>query len=278
MPHRLSDAILRESEIDSVPFARSRPGQRLLATKPADLSPILETSPTTLLFGCWFTQYGPAQRLKIQRCTTSEIWAYNAVLGQAVGSRIDPLGIEKIQLYETKDGDWTALEDKAVRSGDKAKPFGKKPSELLHGNIAPSIRQQGITAERVQLRWALPLAAVRRLRFGGSERESAGQAYVAALGLLARVLDHQAGYSLRSRCDLLSSGPMAIDIVGPDGEIETRTVTAETAITLFREAEDGLRRAGIALHGAIEAQPSTKLADLIKANRLRQELGKEAAE
>ena len=278
MPHRLSDAILRDSEIDGLPFARSALGQRLLATKPGDLTSILETSPTTLLYGCWFSQHGSSQRLKIQRCTTSEIWADNAVLGQAVGSRIDPLGIEKVDLYEARDGDWTALAEKAVKVGDKPKPLGKKPSELNHGNIAPSIRQQGITAERVQLCWAMPLAAVRRLRFGGGARDAAGQAYVVALGLLARVLDHQAGYSLRSRCDLLSSGPMAVDIVGPDGEIATHTVTTDMAIALFREAEEGLERAGIAVRGVIEAKPGTKLVDLIHANRLRQELGKEAAE
>ena len=162
MPHRLSDAMLRDSEIDGLPFARNALGQRLLATKPGDLTAILETSPTTLLYGCWFSQHGSAQRLTIQRCTTSEIWAYNAVLGKAVGSRIDPLGIEKIDLYEARAGDWTALAEKAVKVGDKPKPLGRKPSELNHGNIPPSIRRQGITAERVQLRWALPLAAVRR--------------------------------------------------------------------------------------------------------------------
>lgn len=279
MPHRLSDAILRDSEIDGLPFAKSRLGQQILATKPGDLSLILETSPTTLLFGCWFSQHGAAQRLRIQRCTSSEIWAYDAVLGYAVGSRIDPLGIEKVPLYEAKDGEWTALEDKAAQVNGKPKPFHKKrPSEINHGNIAPSIRRQGITAERVTLRWALPFAALRRLRFGGGERDAAGQAYVTALGVLARVLDHQAGYSLRSRCDLISSGPMAIDIIGADGEIEARTVTAAAAVDLLHEAEDGLRRAGIALHGRIEAKPGGKLVDMIKANKLAQELGKELAE
>jgi CRISPR-associated protein Csb1 len=278
MPHRLADAILRDSEIDGVPFAKSELGRGLLATKPGDLSLILETSPTSLLFGCWFSQYGLQQPLKVQRCTVSEIWADNAVLGQAVGSRIDPLGIERIQLYEAEDGDWTALEDKAVRSNDKPKPFGKKPSELLHGNIAPSVRQQGVTAERVTLRWALPLAAVRRLRFGGGERDAAGQAYVAALGVLARVLDHQNGYSLRSRCDLISPGPMAVDVIGADGAVETSTVTPDMAIDLFREAEEGLRRAGLALHRRTEAKPGAKLVDLIKANRLAHELGKEQPE
>jgi CRISPR-associated protein Csb1 len=95
MPHRLADAILRDSEIDGVPFAQSSLGRRLLATTLADLTPVLEASPTSLLFGCWFSQHGQMRPLKIQRAAASDIWADNAVLGQAVGSRIDPLGIEK---------------------------------------------------------------------------------------------------------------------------------------------------------------------------------------
>ncbi len=262
-----------------MPFAKSELGRRVLSATSTDLSVILETSPTTLLFGCWFSQHNLSRPLKIQRSTASEIWAHNAVLGQAVGSRIDPLGIEKLQLYETPDGDWTAIEEKAAQSKGKPKPYKKgRPSEIVHGNIAPSVREQGITAERITLQWAMPIAAVRRLRFGGGERDAAGQAYIVALGILARVLDHETGYSLRSRCDLISSGPVSIDAIDRDGAIEARTITVDDALALFREAEEGLRRAGIALHGNIIARPSEKLSDLIEANRRAQELGEEPSE
>jgi hypothetical protein len=92
------------------------------------------------------------------------------------------------------------------------------------------------------------------------------------------VLDHEAGYSLRSRCDLISSGPVSIDVIDHDGAIEARIVTMDDARTLFREAEEGLREAGIALHGNVTARPSTKLADLIAANRRAQVLGEEPSE
>jgi CRISPR-associated protein Csb1 len=201
------------------------------------------------------------------------------VLGQAVGSRIDPLGIEKLQLYQTPHGDWTAIEEKAARSNGKPRPYSKKrPSEINHGNIAPSVREQGITAERITLRWAMPMAAVRRLRFGSDERDAAGQAYAVALGVLARVLDHESGYSLRSRCDLINSGPVSIVVIDRDGAVKAHTITADDALALFREAENGLRRAGIALHSKITARPSEKLSDLIEANRRAQELEEEPAE
>jgi CRISPR-associated protein Csb1 len=139
--------------------------------------------------------------LKIQRSVVSEIWAENAVLGKAVSSRIDPLQIEKLKLYETADGEWTALEEEAVMVKGKPKLFKGKPgavgktSEINHGNVTPTIRDQGITAEKITLKWALPMAAIRRLKFGGGKRDEAGQAYIAALGILARVLDHEQGYS-----------------------------------------------------------------------------------
>jgi CRISPR-associated protein Csb1 len=279
MPHRLSDAILRDSEIDGVPFGKSELGRRVLSATLTNLSVILETSPTTLLYGCWFSQHNLPRPLKIQRSTASEIWAHNAVLGQAVGSRIDPLGIEKLQLYETPDGDWTVIEEKAVRNNGKPKPHAKKrPSEIVHGNIAPSIREQGITAGRITLQWAMPMAAVRRLRFGGGKRDAAGQAYIVALGILGRVLDHETGYSLRSRCDLISSGPVSIDVINRDGEITAQVITADDAIGLLHEAEGGLQEAGIARHGKVTARPSEKLSDLIEANRRRQELGEEPSE
>jgi CRISPR-associated protein Csb1 len=279
MPHRLSDAILRDSEINGVPFGKSELGRKILSVTAADLTPLIEVSPTSLVFGCWFSQHGLARQFRIQRSTTSEIWAEDATLGHAVGSRIDPLGIEKLKLYEGPDGDWTALEAKAKQSNGKPKQHAKKrPSEVNHGNIAPTIREQGVTAESITLRWALPLAAVRRLKFGGGARDAAGQAYVAALGVLARVLAHESGYSLRSRCDLISAGPLTLDIIGRDGVVQSRPMSSSDALALLVEAEAGMTAAGIKLHQTIEAKPSRKLVDLIAANRQQQEAGGEPEE
>ena len=279
MPHRLSDAILRDSEIDGIPFGKSELGRSILSATLTNLSAIIETSPTTLVFGCWFSQHGLAKPLKIQRSTVSEIWADGAVLGKAVGSRIDPLGIEKLQLFETAEGDWTALEERALTLKGKPKPHKKKrPSEVNHGNIAPDVRDQGITAESISLRWALPLAAVRRLRFGGAERDIAGQGYVVALGLLARVLDHETGYSLRSRCDFVSAGPITVDVIDRNGEVHSHALNMSQALELLHEAEDGMRKAGFSLHRSVHAKPSQKLVDLISANRRRQELDGGASE
>ena len=271
MPHRLSDAILRDSEIDGVSFPRSSVGKKILSATASDLSALIEASPTTVLYGCWFSQHNLPRPLKIQRSVVSEVWAHNAVLGKAVGSRIDPLGIEKLQLYEAPGGDWTALETEAVM--DKAKPkqhAKKRPSEINHGNIAPTILDRGITAERVILNWSMPLAAVRRLRFGGGNRDHAGQAYIVALGVLSRVLDHRAGYSYRSRCDLVSKGALTFEVLDGDGVAVQRVISLDSAQALLKDAEAGMKQAGLALHRHIQAKPSKKLIGLITANAAHQ--------
>jgi CRISPR-associated protein Csb1 len=274
MPHRLSDAILRDSEIDGKAFRKSEFGKRILSTTPNDLTAIIEATPTTALFGCWFSQHDLPRPLKIQRSVVSEIWAENAVLGKAVGSRIDPLQIEKLKLYETADGDWTALEKEALMSANKPKSFKKAfPSAINHGNIVPTIRDQGITAERITLKWAMPMAAIRRLKFGGGKRDEAGQVYIAALGILARVLDHEQGYSLRSRCDLIAKGPAAFEIIDRDGAIESVTITFETALRLVRQAEDAMRTAGLKLHNKVTVRPAKRLVGLIQQNALVQASG-----
>jgi CRISPR-associated protein Csb1 len=97
MPHRLSDAMLRDSEIGGVPFGKSELARQSLSATVANLTPFIEASPTSLVFGCWFSQHGLARQFRVQRSTTSEIWADNAIMVKAVGSRIDPLGIEKLE-------------------------------------------------------------------------------------------------------------------------------------------------------------------------------------
>ena len=57
-PHRVYDAILRDSLLGDEPFMASETGKRLAAAKPQDASALLELSPTALLFGAWHSQGG----------------------------------------------------------------------------------------------------------------------------------------------------------------------------------------------------------------------------
>jgi CRISPR-associated protein Csb1 len=128
-PHRVYDAILRDSLYKGTPFMESDVGQRLAKAKAADASALLETSPTALLFGAWHsTGQGGGLGAKFSRCLISEIVGIDVPVedvvvnrrtgeveiqtsGRRTGSRIDPLGIlNRVKIYQAKadPSDWTA--------------------------------------------------------------------------------------------------------------------------------------------------------------------------
>ena len=77
-PHRVYDAILRDSLLAGEPFMKSQLGRRLAETKPSDASALLEVSPTALLFGAWHsTGEGGGLGAKFARCLVSEIIGIN---------------------------------------------------------------------------------------------------------------------------------------------------------------------------------------------------------
>ncbi|HEV7996273.1 MAG TPA: type I-U CRISPR-associated RAMP protein Csb1/Cas7u, partial [Stellaceae bacterium] len=68
-PHRVYDAILRDSLLDGEPFMKSALGLRLAEAKPNDATALLEASPTALLFGAWHsTGEGGGLGAKFPRC------------------------------------------------------------------------------------------------------------------------------------------------------------------------------------------------------------------
>lgn len=99
--------------------------------------------------------------------------------GRRTSSRIDPLGVlRKVEVWKADDGAWE------VKKFGKAKQV--RPSEINHGNIAPSVSALGVTCDYCE-RMAVPtFAGLRRLGFGGDRaKEGAGRALVAALGIMA---------------------------------------------------------------------------------------------
>jgi CRISPR-associated protein Csb1 len=272
MPHRIADAILHDSEIDDAIFVESTVGRRVLGATPRDLTAILEVAPASLVFGAWFSRPGLGG-LKIERASVGEIWGHGAQIGKSVGSRIDPLGL--VDIYQARDGIWTADEAEAVTDskGNRVRYTPKKnakgkTTELGHSNIPPTVVERGVICERYELRWSLSGAALRRQSFGGpGERDEAARRYLMALGLVARVLAHEDGYHLRSRCHLLAKGPLTVEMIGRDGEVLEHQVGVEAAVLLLRRAQAGLVAAGFAPPQTIKAKPSRRLRGLIARSR-----------
>jgi len=279
-PHRVYDAILRDSRFKDAPFMESEVGKRLIKAKADDASVLLEVSPTALLFGAWHsTGEGGGLGAKFARCLISEIVAIDVPVAEVVdrrtgeiviqtagrrtGSRIDPLGVlRKVEVFKGEGG-WNTTERAAGRGAKKV-----RPSEINHGNIAPSIQPLGITCDYVEHSFVLSFAALRRLRFGGAGKDAAGRSLLAALGLLALTEQDRRGYALRSRCDLVCEGKQQLEVVHPDGATHEAAVDLATARALYQQAFNTAREAGFKLSSEpLVLQPQEKLVEIVRKSQ-----------
>lgn len=259
-PHRVFDAILRDSTLNGVPFrpqvkakAEEEKGEDKKAkaktkaatgtsAKPGETAsvegieiatanvryatPLLGLCPTALVFGAWDST-GAAGGLgnKFARAIVSEIIGVQAVNGVRTASRLDPLGIEKGEIYESAaDGSYVVLTTEARHEKVKKKEeevespviFKRKaddvgkPSEINHGNVTPDmvratkdekapggtviiardqIKPGGVTVAYAEQTTVLSLAALRRLRFpnkvGEASKPDADRAARTVLAALA---------------------------------------------------------------------------------------------
>lgn len=280
-PHRVYDAILRDSSLGGMPFMKSDLGIRLAEAKPADATALLETSPTALLLGAWHsTGEGGGLGAKFPRCLVSEIIAVDVPVedgptdqrtgeteirtsGRRTGSRIDPLGVlRKVEVFKSATG-WDVAKERAGKGAKAA-----RPSEINHGNIAPTVQPLGVTCDHAEHTAVLSFAGLRRLSFGGAERDTAGRALLAALGVVALTEQDGRGYALRSRCDLVCDGRTPFELVHADGSTASLDIGRDSARALYAAAIETARSAGFDLAAEpIKLTPQDKLVEIVRRSQ-----------
>ena len=279
-PHRLADAIFRDSLLEGTLFRLSDIGRAITDARPGNATDLFRYAPTALLFGQWDST-GPKGGLgsKFQRAYVSEIVGLDAQIGRKVRSRIDPLQIERgaAVVYEHSDPQqrWTLDREEALQENGKPKPVGGdgRPSEINHGNIAPSIDLQsgGVTISAARQTTVLSLAALRRLRFAGHSREAevAARTAVAALGVAAIAYGYEADHDLRSRCLLIPEHAPKLEMVGRGGDSPVLVdVDRALASRLLSEASARSARSGTGWEdGEIALTPAPKLIALLRRSR-----------
>lgn len=251
VPHRLADAILRDSRVNGTDFRRSKEGRALNTVSLANATPLFELCPTALLFGMWDST-GPKGGLgpKFERAVVSEIVGIGAQVGDLLrGVRKDPFeASNKVPIIKNSAFDWKVSDD------SKAKGV-VAPSAVNHSSVPfPKIRDRkteenhysGVTIEYAEQVTTLSLICLRRLRFplngkadADTEVDVAARTVLAALGLCAATLAFESGMGLRSRCLLWPDGPMEWELLDKPGQPPARyCLTSQEAVTILKQAAD----------------------------------------
>ena len=290
-PHRVFDAIIRDSELGNTRFNETEQGKRLVQAKSQNALAVYELSPTALVFGAWnSTGEGGGLGAKFPRCVVSEIVGVGVATedvvdsrtgelrdepsGKRTGSRIDPLGIRSgVRVFKLPNGEWSFEKDKRAKE--------VKPSEINHSNIAPSVTALGVSIDYAQHSFVLSFAALRRLCFKRGEADLAARGALAALALASVASQNREGYFLRSRCDLVPEPGSSDDfeLVQTNGKTEAVSLNFDSAMRLVGEAVRAAKAADLPWNADdLVLKPQAKLVQLVVESRKRVLQGEAEAE
>jgi len=276
-PHRIADALLRDSLLDGRLFRLSELGQSFTHSSTRNAAPLFRVCPTGLVFGLWDST-GPKGGLgaKFARALVSEIVGFGAEFGVKTSSRIDPAGIvtRAAEILEAQDPNerWTIDPTKALKEkGHPVKLGDGRVSEVSHSNVPPRIDEVagGVTIDHAEQTVVLSLAALRRLSFGEGDVEA--RTVLAALGLLAVLAADDRGLDLRSRCLLVprTGGALRLETVAKDGTGTPFDLDLAGAIALYGAALRALPDALRFKRGSAELGPGETLAELQPSEKLK---------
>ena len=283
-PHRIFDAIIRDSELNGTRFPYTDAGKAVVAANSKNATALFRYDPTSLLFGSWdSTGVSGGLGEKYTRCVVSEIVAINAFEAKRKGTRVDPLNSSaavKIKEIQAASGDqvWKTQ----IAKGEKKKKDMSKPSSINHGNIiwpeeGKSDLHGGITCDYIQQSATISCAALRQLRFpvtGKTGTDAKAHTVLAAIALHAAALNVEKGWHLRSRCDLVlddSQKTIEWEILG--SSVPKQSLSADATRKLLEDAISEAIKAGLPWEEKpLELKPSKALADLVrKSQQLQRE-------
>jgi CRISPR-associated protein Csb1 len=266
VPHRLADAILRDSVLpDGTRFQKSSHAAAWSRANLWNATPVYELCPTALLFGMWGSPDKPGGLgAKFERAYVSEIVAVDTTGPELrSGFRIDPLeSRSSVNLKKTESG------------FEIATGKGLRPSELNHGNILFETKNAGIRCRYAEQTTVISLGALRKLRFPQGVKQDVGRdraarTVLAALGICAAVLTSERGTSLRSRCQLWPEAPRQWELLETPGQPpRTFTITGIEATALVQEAVAAAKALGLTwMEEKLMLTPSPELLELIRKSQ-----------
>lgn len=272
VPHRLADAILRDSELSGTRFRDSDKGKALNRVSLTNATPLFELCPTALVFGMWDST-GPKGGLgpKFERAMVSEIVGIGAEWHddyRARGVRRDPLEVRAaVKVIKNPDKSW--------RMAQEQEAGATEPSKINHSSVPFDSRNSGVTIEYAEQTTTLSLIVLRRLRFpvnGAATEDSdvAARTVLAALGLAAATLAFESGIGLRSRCLLWPEGPMTWELLDKPGEPPKKfAVSSDQAVEILKQAITAAKAANLPWpEQPVTLKPSSNLVELVRRSQL----------
>lgn len=275
LPHRIFDALLRDSELAGQPFRATPLGQSLTEARADNATALLENAPGTLLFGAWDSFAGAKMgAAKWPAALSGQIMGFDALQTQKAGIRIDPMNIAKDAVTgfksESRAEGWTIDETRAVKDA-KGKPVPlEKASEIGHGHILATLATKGAWVNRIELRSSLSLTRLRRYHFPVQGHttpaaDAAAQTYLAALALWLMHTRLLAGLELRAGAELDATEAVFVlrSPLQPDTPLP---VTPDSTRHALQQALQAAKAAGFQFAAPAMFAASARLEQLIQAS------------
>ena len=191
LPHRAYDATVGTAKLtDGTEWKKSELAKQLREASRKDARALLEHAPLILILGGWDSHSGTAANAwqgRHEKAVWSKIVAIDAYRMNRPGGRLDPMGLPSS--YKADLGDGT-----------------KKLVDQGLGVVPPSLEKfprLSVTMRYAEQRSVISFGVLRKIGFGGSDKNNAARVFLGALGILGLAALHRSGGHLRSECDLV---------------------------------------------------------------------------
>lgn len=275
LPHRVFDALLRDSESAGLAFRATPLGKSITEARADNATALLQSAPGTLLFGAWDSFAGAKMgAAKWPAALSGQIMGFDALQTKKAGIRVDPMNIAKDAMTgfksESRAEGWTIDEARAIKDAKGNSLPLLKPSEVGHGHIPATPATKGAWVSRIELRSSLSLTRLRRYHFPIADKttpvaDAAAQTYLAALGLWLMHTRLMAGLELRAGAEL--DATQAEFVLRTPLQADTPLqVTAESAGQALQHALEAAKAAGFKFAARAEFVASARLEQLIQTS------------
>lgn len=288
LSHRIYDAVMRACTLDGQPFFESPIGQSIVGARMATAAALFEHAPVTLVLGGWDSNGGAGPlAAKIPRLMTSEIIGLDAMPAEISSTKFDPMDIRSGVAELVPTGDRVRRFEIKSAAPKAGKGKAQRPSEFGFGSVpATAVPRAAVINGAVQTS-VLSCSGLRHLSFPtdtgtvDAVRDQAGRAVLAALALFGLVTQNEAGYLLRSRCELLPEDDGQLELIGRTlQEAEVTRLGSDAARTLLEEACAHAAEHGLAFRAKVlKLEADDRLQELVRRSReaaAQEEAGDEA--